>query len=113
MKWLLDIGRQLSYLPFELNSKQSSEMPMQAQITEVFEASYFDRDHQFTRLRRDNAPLWTAQDTGVKLTVIWVLNKDDKVDREYGQIKLRSFGPHPLPGQPAHFEETTYDLKNN
>ena len=46
--------------------------------------SYFDRDHQFMRLRRDNAPLFATQDTGVKMTVCLCINKDDKGDKEYG-----------------------------
>ena len=31
----------------------------------------------------------SSQDTGVKLTVFMVLNKDDKGDKEYGQISLK------------------------
>lgn len=97
---LMQLGRLLSYLPFELNCKQSSEMPMQVQICEVFEISYFDRDHQIFRLRRDNAPIHTPQDTGVKLTALLVINKDDKSNKDYGEIMLRSFQPYVLPNQP-------------
>ena len=97
---LMQLGRLLSYIPFELNSKQSSEMPMQVQICEVFEISYFDRDHQIFRLRRDNAPIHTPQDTGVKLTAMLVINKDDKTNKDYGELLVRSFQPHINPTQP-------------
>ena len=75
-------ARFFSYIPFELNAKSQAEM--QVQITETFEVNYFDRDHQFIKLRRDNAPMVVPQDTGIKMTALFVINKDDKSDREYG-----------------------------
>lgn len=88
-------------------------MPMSVQITETFEISYFDKDHQFIKLRRDNAPLSAAQDTGIKMTALLIVNKDDKPDKEYGKIMIRTFKEPFVYGQPANVIQTDVPLKNN
>ena len=87
MQVLSRVLRALSYIPFELNAKLSSEM--QLQITETYEISYFDRDHQFIRTRQDNN-FSKEDDTGVKLTAFYIINKDDKPDKDYGTISLET-----------------------
>jgi hypothetical protein len=47
------------------------------------------------------------------VTALWVINKDDKGDKEYGQIIVRNFKPPLAPGQPPQYEDTTFDLKHN
>ena len=53
------------------------------QICESFEISFFDKDHQFIKTKRDN----TKQvDNGVKLTVFLALHEDKYSD--YGTITI-------------------------
>jgi len=67
-------------------------------VTEAFEINYLDRDHQFLKLRRDNAQMEVMQDTGIKITALLIINKDNKGDKEYGQITIRTFKQPLLPG---------------
>ena len=85
MQLLTKFGRAMSTLPFELNAKQN----MNAQICECFEVSYLDRDHQFLKWRRDNHGFEAAEDTGVKMTALVVINNDKYGDKEYGEIRIR------------------------
>ena len=66
---------------------------MQVQITEAFETSYLDNhDHKFVKMKQDNVDMQgdSTQDTGVKMTVFMVVNKDEKGDKEYGNITLKN-----------------------
>jgi hypothetical protein len=90
-KDLIKLFRTMANIPFELNMKYQNDM--QVQITEAFEVSYFDnQDHKFIKMKADNstmAPEDIPKDTGVKMTVFMVLNKDDKGDKQYGTITMR------------------------
>ena len=90
-KDLIKLLRTMANLPFELNMKYQTDM--QVQITEAFEVSYFDNhDHKFIKMKQDNAGMAKGEeskDTGVKMTAFMVINKDDKGDKEYGNITIK------------------------
>lgn len=47
------------------------------------------------------------------MTAIYVINKDDKVDKEYGQITLRNFTEQIVPNKQPVFEDKKFNLKHN
>ena len=108
MQFLVKLSKLLHWLPYELNAKVPD---MQLQLCEAFEISYFDEGHQTIRLRRDNAPMSAPHDTGVKVTALLVINKDNKGDKEYGEINLR----HRIrrEGELTKWDESSFKLKHN
>jgi hypothetical protein len=60
------------------------------QITETFEVSYFDRDHQRIDMKRDNIFNDELNDTGVKINAFFVLNDEKYSDRVYGKITVKT-----------------------
>ena len=57
------------------------------------------------KLKRDNAGMTDVQDTGVKITVFFVINMDDKPDKEYGTITIKDASNIQ--------NETTLNLRSN
>ena len=59
----------------------------------MYEVSYFDNnDHKYIKMKQDNTtmlPENVPKDTGVKMSVFLVINKDNKADKEYGSITLK------------------------
>jgi len=63
---------------------------LQLQITESFDISYLDNlEHKFIKKKHDNVQEGPdASDTGVKVTILYVVNDDLKADAEYGELTL-------------------------
>lgn len=79
----------------------------------MYEVSYFDNlDHQFIKMKQDNASMAkenATKDTGVKISVFLVINKDNKADKEYGSITVK---PMDYSGA-IDMEAKTFNLRNN
>ena len=101
---LATLCRQITFLPFELNIKNPQDY--QLQICENFEVSYFDdQEHTFIKPRRDNYELTNSQDVGTKMTIFYIVNMDNKADKEYGTLFLKEDSPDS--------KEETFSLRNN
>jgi hypothetical protein len=74
------VTRNLYFLPFELNMHAST---LALQVSEHFDISYFAQDHAYHHKHMDSS-LAKDQDTGLKLTIIYILNDDKHLDKEYG-----------------------------
>ena len=83
---------------------------MSAQVCEHFEICYFDQDHQFIKWRRDNHCVDYPEDTGVKMTIIAIINNDKYGDKEYGKITVRRSRNYPTEPEP---EEISFNLRHN
>ncbi len=65
---LKQLARLLFFLPFEINKKVSLNL----QVSEQFQLSYFDPQHTEVERRQDSA--FGERDTGIKLTIFYVLS---------------------------------------
>ncbi|CDW75041.1 UNKNOWN [Stylonychia lemnae] len=103
------ITKLVYFLPFELNMHLNY---MQLQITDHFEASYFGgADHNQHKLHADSG--FGEFNTGLKITVLLIINDDKSVDSDYGQLIIEQDGQGNGSEGGEQVQQKAINLRNN